>query len=155
MRALLQRLRLQQGDVTVLRGGQLPRWQASRLNARYVQALRLAEQVLRGRSFEQRRGDLEVSGFLVSMAKVFEDFVCTALAETAPFADGRSHLQYPAHFDVMGEVPMKPDFVWESGGVPLVVADAKYKLENRLAIPTLIFTRCSTTARCSDSGTGT
>lgn len=135
VRALLQRLRLQLGDVSVLRGGQLPRWQASRLNARYVPALRLAEQVLRGRSFEQRRGDLEVSGFLVSMAKVFEDFVCTALMEATPFAHGRSHLQYPAHFDAMGEVPMKPDFVWESGGVPLVVADAKYKLEKPSGYP--------------------
>lgn len=135
VRAWLHRVRLQLADVTVLRGGHLPRWQLSRLNARYVPALRLAEQVLRGRSLEHRSGELEVSGFLVNMAKVFEDFVCTALSESAPLADGRSHMQYPAHLDEAGDVPMKPDFVWERGGGPLVVADAKYKLEKPSGFP--------------------
>ncbi|MDN5548359.1 MAG: McrC family protein, partial [Rhodococcus sp. (in: high G+C Gram-positive bacteria)] len=126
VRAWLHRIRLQLAEVTVLRGGHRPRWQSSRLNARYVPALRLAEQVLRGQSFEHRIGELEVSGFLVNMAKVFEDFVCTALSEATPFGDSRSHLQYSAHLDEAGIVPMKPDFVWERDGVPLVVADAKY-----------------------------
>lgn len=135
VRAWLHRIRLQLADVTVLRGGQLPRWQPSRLNARYMPALRLAEQVLRGQSFEHRAGELEVSGFLVNMAKVFEDFVCTALSEAAPFADGRSYLQYPAHLDEAADVPMKPDFVWERDGLPLVVADAKYKREKPSGYP--------------------
>lgn len=135
VRAGLHRIRLQLADVTALRGGQRPRWQASRLNARYVPALHLAEQVLRGQSFEQRRGELEVSGFLVNMARVFEDFVCTALSEAAAFAGGRSHLQYPAHLDEAGRVPMRPDFVWERDEVPLVVADAKYKLEKPSGYP--------------------
>lgn len=135
VRAWLHRVRLQLADVTVLRGGHMPPWQPSRLNARYMPALRLAEQVLHGQSFEHRSGDLEVSGFLVNMAKVFEDFVCTALSEAAPFADGRSHLQYPAHLDEAGDVPMKPDFVWERDGVPLVVVDAKYKREKPAGYP--------------------
>lgn len=135
VRAWLHRIRLQLADVTVLLGGHLPRWQASRLNARYVPALRLAEQVLRGQSFEHRGGELEVSGFLVNMAKVFEDFVCTALSEAAPFAGGRSHMQYPAHLDEAANVPVKPDFVWERDGVPLVVADAKYKREKPSGFP--------------------
>lgn len=132
VRAGLHRIRLQLADVTALRGGELPRWQASRLNTRYVPALRLAEQVMRGQSFDQRQGELEVSGFLVNMATVFEDFVCTALSEAAPFASGRSYLQYPTHLDHGGRVPMRPDFVWERDGEPLVVADAKYKREKPL-----------------------
>lgn len=135
VRAGLHRIRLQLADVTAPRGGQQPRWQASRLNARYVPTLHLAEQILRGQSFEQRRGELEVSGFLVNMATVFEDFVCTALSEATSFAGGRSHLQYPAHLDEAGRVPMRPDFVWERDGAPLVVADAKYKHERPSGYP--------------------
>lgn len=131
----VHRIRLQLADVTVLEGGHLPRWQAWRLNARYVPALRLAEQVLRGQSFEHRGGELEVSGFLVNMAKVFDDFACTALSEAAPFAGGRSHMQYPANLDEAANVPVKPDFVWERDGVPLVVADAKYKREKPSGYP--------------------
>lgn len=135
VRAWLHRIRLQLADVSVLRGGHRPAWQPSRLNARYVPALRLAEQVLRGQSFEHRIGDLEVSGFLVNMAKVFEDFVCTALSEAVPFAAGQSYLQYPAHLDEAADVPMRPDFVWGQDGSPLVVADAKYKRERPSGYP--------------------
>ncbi|QIK72257.1 hypothetical protein G7070_08205 [Propioniciclava coleopterorum] len=81
-RAGLQRLRLQLADVTAPgRGGGRPSWTPSRLNARYVPALELAELVLAGRSFEQRVGDLVVSGYLFNMATIFEDFVTVALRE--------------------------------------------------------------------------
>lgn len=47
-------------------------WVANRLNARYVPALEVAEPILDGRSFEQRVGDLVVSGYLFNMATIFE-----------------------------------------------------------------------------------
>lgn len=135
-RAGLQRLRLQLADVTVpARGGVRPTWTASRLNARYVPALALAELILAGRSFEQRVGDLVVSGFLFNMATTFEDFVTVALREAFQPFGGRSRLQYRTHLDEAETVPVRPDFVWLDAGVPRVVVDAKYKAEKPSGFP--------------------
>lgn len=135
-RAALQRLRLHLADVTApARGGVLPSWTPSRLNARYVPALEVAELILAGRSFEQRVGELVVTGYLVNMASVFEDFVTVALREAlAPFG-GRSRLQYRTHLDEEQKVEIKPDFVWLEGGRPRVVVDAKYKAEKPAGFP--------------------
>ena len=57
------------------------RWNSSRLNTRYQPALHLADLILAGDSFEQRVGDLQVSGFVFDMWKIYEDFVCVALRE--------------------------------------------------------------------------
>jgi 5-methylcytosine-specific restriction enzyme subunit McrC len=79
VRGRLLRLRVRLADITPVESGQpLPRWQPTRLNARYHHALRLAELVLRGASVEHRPGDVTVSGFLFDMARVFEDFVTVA-----------------------------------------------------------------------------
>ena len=135
-RAGLQRLRLQLADVTAPgRGGVRPVWVASRLNARYVPALELAELVLAGRSFEQRVGDLMVSGYLFNMATIFEDFVTVALREAFRQFGGRSWLQYRSHLDEAETVPVRPDFVWTDFGVPRVVVDAKYKAEKPSGFP--------------------
>lgn len=102
-RAALQRLRLLLADVTApARGDLRPAWTPSRLNARYVPALELAELVLDGRSFEQRVGELLVSGYLFNMATIFEDFVTTALREALKPYGGRSRLQYATHLDDAG-----------------------------------------------------
>ncbi len=135
-RAGLQRLRLQLADVTAPgRGGVRPPWVASRLNARYVPALELAELVLSGRSFEQRVGDLVVSGYLFNMATIFEDFVTVALREAFRPYGGRSRMQYRTHLDEAETVPVRPDFVWSDAGVPRVVVDAKYKAEKPSGFP--------------------
>ena len=135
-RAGLQRLRLQLADVTAPgRGGVRPSWAPSRLNARYVPALELAELVLAGRSFEQRVGDLVVSGYLFNMATIFEDFVTVALREAFRSFGGRSRLQYRTHLDEAETVPVRPDFVWSAAGVPRVVVDAKYKAEKPSGFP--------------------
>ena len=135
-RAGLQRLRLQLADVTSLgRGGVRPSWVASRLNARYGPALELADLILDGRSFEQRVGDVTVSGYLFNMASIFEDFVTVALAEAFRPYGGRSRLQYRTHLDEAETVPVRPDFVWLDAGVPRVVVDAKYKAEKPSGFP--------------------
>ena len=142
----LQRLRLILSDVTApVRGGARPSWTPSRLNARYMPALELAELVLDGRSFEQRVGDLVVSGYLFNMAKVFEDFVCTALGRAlVGRAGGSVKTQDPWALDAAGAVGMKPDLVWYahsdhvSGaghGRPTAVVDAKYKAEKPAGFP--------------------
>lgn len=131
----LQRLRLQLADVTPLVRGQLmPVWHASRLNLRYQPALVLAELVLGGDSFEQRFGDLHISGFVFDMWKIYEDFVCVALREALRPYGGRSSLQRRLHLDEASLVEMKPDFYW-AGGDGRQVVDAKYKAEQPSGFP--------------------
>lgn len=80
-RAALQRLRTQFADVELLTAGVLPTWAPTRLNTRYQPVLELAELILAGHSFEQRVGELLVTGYLFNMATIFEDFIVVALAE--------------------------------------------------------------------------
>jgi 5-methylcytosine-specific restriction enzyme subunit McrC len=135
-RRSLQRIRLLLSDVTPLGRGQvLPAWRPTRLNRRLQPALRLAEVVLAGNSFEHRVGEVQVSGFMFDMWRIFEDFVCVALREAlAPFG-GASSLQYRTHLDEARAIGMRPDFVWSSGGAPRVVVDAKYKAEKYEGFP--------------------
>lgn len=136
VRRSLQRLRLQLTDVTPLvRGETRPRWIASRLNTRYQPALHLADLVLAGDSFDQRVGELQVSGFVFDMWKIYEDFVCVALREAMTPYGGRSALQHEMHLDVACDVPMRPDFVWIRNDVPTAVVDAKYKAEKPSGFP--------------------
>lgn len=136
LRAGLQRLRLLLADVTAPVSGQTrPRWTVTRLNTRYVPALELAELILDGRSFEQRVGELTVSGYLFNMATIFEDFVTVALREALTPHEGRSSLQHHHHLDVADLVPIRPDFVWSKNGRPRIVADAKYKAEKPSGFP--------------------
>lgn len=132
-RAALQRLRLQLADVTP--PSILPAWTPGRLNARYQPALEIAELILAGRSFEQRVGDVRVTGYLFSMAKIFEDFVAVALAEALKPFGGRASFQYPTHLDEGDLVDVRPDLVWLREGRPGIVADAKYKAEKPAGFP--------------------
>jgi 5-methylcytosine-specific restriction enzyme subunit McrC len=136
IRQSLQRLRLQLADVTPLvRGLPTPDWAPSRLNTRYQPALHLAELILAGESFEQRVGDIRVSGFVFDMWRIYENFVCVALREAMAPYGGRSSLQHHMHLDESGDVAMQPDYVWIRGGEPAAVADAKYKAEKPSGFP--------------------
>lgn len=136
LRTPLQRLRLQLAGVSEPRRGQpLPPWRATRLNVRYQPALQLAELILAGDSFEQRRGDLAVSGFVFDMWRIYEDFVCVALAEAMKAYGGTTSLQRQLHLDERGQIAMKPDFVWTGFDSRQVVVDAKYKAEKPSGFP--------------------
>ncbi|MGS2641173.1 McrC family protein [Streptosporangium sp. LJ11] len=137
VRGRLLRLRVRLADVTVLgRGQELPRWRPTRLNARYRNALRLAELVLRGASVEHRPGDVTVNGFLFDMPRVFEDFVTVALREALADSGGHCVLQATHHLDEHQAIRMIPDFVWYADdNKPLAVADAKYKAEKPEGFP--------------------
>lgn len=150
VRARLQRLRLLLADVTLPAVGNWarrgrPTWEPSRLNARYVPALRVAEMILDGSSFELRSGGLVVSGFLIDMAYVFEDFVCIAMGRAIgevvsenserKISPGRASLQYRTHLDRERTVPIRPDLVWTRNARPDIVADAKYKAEKPSGFP--------------------
>ncbi|WP_432872511.1 McrC family protein [Microbispora rosea] len=123
------------GVSTLVPGMPLPTWQPNRLNARFHTALRLAELVLRGRSYELDDGTtVRVDGLLLEMWRVFEDFMTVALAEAIRPYGGRSDLQDRRHhLDHGRRVPLRPDlvrYVIGADGIerPAAVVDAKYKV---------------------------
>ncbi|GAB3360198.1 McrC family protein [Amycolatopsis echigonensis] len=133
----LLRLRARLSEVTPFRrGSPMPGWHPSRLNMRYHVALRLADIVMRGASVDNQRGDVTVSGFLFDMARVFEDFVTTALRDSLSVCPGYSRSQAHHHLDENAEIRIIPDFVhYADDGTPLAVADAKYKAEKPEGFP--------------------
>ena len=134
---MLRRLLRDFSDVTPLhRGEQIPGWQATRLNARYHAALRLAELVLRATSIEHESGTVAVNGFLLDMPGLFEDFVTVALREALVSAyGGRVADQDQNHFDEAAQVRLRPDIVWKIRGSAVAVIDAKYKSEKPAGYP--------------------
>ncbi|WP_170176231.1 McrC family protein [Lentzea flaviverrucosa] len=126
LRHLLNRL----ADVSPLtHGAPSPHWRATRLNARYHPALRIAQLVLDTLSFEVGEDGLSIASFVVNMEKVFEDFVTTALTEAWNGGRGRTERQYPAKLDTDKAISMTVDVVHLVDEVPQVIVDAKYKLE--------------------------
>jgi 5-methylcytosine-specific restriction enzyme subunit McrC len=134
---MLRRLLRDFANVTPLRQGDpIPAWQPSRLNSRYQPALRLAELVLHATSVEHSRGAVAVNGFLLDMAKLFEDFVTVALREAIEGAYGGRVIAQSRHLlDLAGRVELRPDIVWRSGGIDVAVIDAKYKAEKPSGYP--------------------
>lgn len=105
-------------------------WRPSRLNARYIDALRVAEVILAGSSFEPGGSGLTVTGFVLDMPKVYEDFVCRALTDALTAFGGRCEPQDTCHLDEASRVPMRPDLLWyDPAGTVGAVVDAKYKAE--------------------------
>lgn len=135
-RARLRRLRQVLADVTPpVRGAPLPVWSPNRLNERYHVALWLAEVLLRRNAVDQAPGDVTVGGFLVDMAKVFEDFLTTALTDAFRPYGGWCRAQDRHYLDVDEKILMKPDLVWYLHGAPAAVIDAKYKAEKPAGFP--------------------
>lgn len=134
----LARARARLGEVTPLaRRAPLPVWCPSRLNARYLPALRLAELILAANSWDLGAGTVPVTGFLVNMPRVFEDFVCIALGEAARARGGTTTTQDKSRtLDDDGAVKLIPDLVWyDPEGRALAVVDAKYKAEKYDSFP--------------------
>lgn len=114
------------------RGETIPRWVPTRLNERYHGALHLAELVLKHQSLRPGpAARYDAAGFVVDMAKVFEDFVGTALREALASHPGVVTTQYKTRLDEalpgISPVTLIPDVVLTLDGRPLMVADAKYK----------------------------
>lgn len=123
----------QLSGVTVLAPGtKPPQWRPTRLNRRYSPALGLAEVILANGSAETGDGHLQMAAFVVDMARVYEDFVTTALREALSRYPGATRSQHPTRLDEI-DLPGAPgitmyvDVVHLVGGVPRLVFDAKYK----------------------------
>ncbi len=110
--ALLRLVRLMIDVPPLGRGMPIPRWQPTRLNARYHPALGLAELVLRGGSIEHGAGHIVVDGFMLDMARLFEQFLTVALREALAPLGGRLVGQARYHLDEEREIAIKPDIVW-------------------------------------------
>jgi 5-methylcytosine-specific restriction enzyme subunit McrC len=136
LRRRLRRLDLQLADVAPVELKLLESWRPSRLNARLHDALHLAEVIVSGSSFELAGEGLNVAGFVVDMAKVFEDFVCATLGDRLRCVGGTVQTQDPWCLDRAGVVRMLPDLVWYADdGSPAAVVDAKYKAEKPGGFP--------------------
>jgi 5-methylcytosine-specific restriction enzyme subunit McrC len=116
-------------------GAPLPTWWRTRRNTHYETALWFAEMVLRYRSVDLPDGPMEINGFMVDMAKVFEDFVEAAFSAALERIDGHVEAQAQHTLDEAGQVKMNPDLVWHRGGGPAAVIDAKYKAEKPAGYP--------------------
>ena len=110
--------------------GQLPRFNWTRLNARYRPAVELAKLILASAAFELDHGAVAASAFLVDMNKLFEDFVIVGLRE-ALGVSSRTLAQgaqgHPLYLDVGRRVRLEPDISWWDGPACSFVGDVKYK----------------------------
>jgi len=132
LRAITQRLDVV-SDLTP--GVPLPTWRPTRRNAHYDTVLWFASMILKGQSIDLPIGAVAVNGFMIDMAKVFEDFVTAALSDALEKIDGKVKAQDGWYLDVGGTVSMKPDLVWYRAGKPIAVIDAKYKAEKPSGYP--------------------
>lgn len=136
-RQQLRGLRVLFGDIGSLRRGMpLPAWRPNRLNSRYQVALWLADVVLRNNSLDHSAGDMQANGFMLDMAKLFEDFIVRRLGDALTAIDGTTRAQDHWLLDVEGQVKLRPDLVWyDNDGNPQAVIDAKYKAEKPAGFP--------------------
>lgn len=108
-------------------GEPLPPWTRTRLNARYVPVLRLAELLLSGRSVRPEGGaPIPADGFLLDLPKVFERFVTVTVGEALARHGIRCAPQDVHRLDEARRAAFRPDLVLYRGGGPISVMDAKY-----------------------------
>jgi 5-methylcytosine-specific restriction enzyme subunit McrC len=107
-------------------GATVAPWTPTRLNARLHRLLHLADLVLDHATVEHRIGPIEVHGFALSMAWLFERLVTQLLMECS----GRVRVlaQQTSLLDTQGRLTIKPDLVFADGLEIVAVADTKYKL---------------------------
>ncbi|MCP9948666.1 McrC family protein [Actinomadura madurae] len=133
-RRLLRHLPLRlDGVERLVPGRPPPAWTPTRLNTRYHSALGLAGLVLRSASYELDDGTaLRVDGLMLEMWRVFEDYLCVALAEALrPYGHIARLQDKRHHLDRAHRVRLRPDLVLDTAdGRPFTVVDAKYKVDD-------------------------
>lgn len=107
-------------------GSPLAKWTPTRLNVRLHPLLHLSDLVLRHATVEHRAGAVEVHGFVVSMAWLFETLVTRLLTECS--GSRRVLAQQSRRLDTLGRLRIQPDLLVVDGERVVAVADTKYKL---------------------------
>jgi 5-methylcytosine-specific restriction enzyme subunit McrC len=100
-----------------------------RLNDPYRPALALARLLLDHLTFSGSAGEEPFLAYLVDMNVLFERYVGVVLRRAARAWDVQVLEQRPRYLDVGRQVQVKPDVILTHQDVPLLVVDAKYKLE--------------------------
>ena len=99
-----------------------------RRNIRYQPAIELASLVLDNRGVDHHHGTLSISGYLLDLATVFEDFVEAEVRRASRDYPGALHAQYVGTLDQDRRVEIRPDLVWRRDGHVTAILDAKYKI---------------------------
>ena len=116
------------GVVPVRPGAPLPPWRPTRLNERYVPALRLAELLLSGASLQQEGAQaIQIDGFILNMAQIFERFLARQLTTVLLPYGLRCAAQQGHRLDQQRRVLFRPDILVQRDGRPEAVVDAKYR----------------------------
>jgi len=128
LRMRLQQIDRRMGEVapTNHAASVLDRFTYHRLNDDYEPMHRLCRLFLEGASLSEAEGLFTFRTFLFDMNKLFEAFVTQVLRDRAP-AGISVAAQVPVHLDEGRRVRMQPDLVIRERGVPVLVADCKYK----------------------------
>jgi 5-methylcytosine-specific restriction enzyme subunit McrC len=105
----------------------LPAITWTRLNGHLRSAVELGAMILRHTSISLEHGEVSSPGFLVDMAKVFEDFVVVGLRE-ALLLDHHTFIQGSTTLRLAKDIALKPDFSWWAGHDCVAVGDVKYKV---------------------------
>ncbi|MFI7425259.1 McrC family protein [Nonomuraea sp. NPDC049684] len=126
--ALLRHLAGRLVGVVSARPGALPTWRPTRLNERYVPALRLAELILAGASLQQEGAQaIQIDGFILNMAQIFERFLTRQLTTGLLPYGLRCVAQQGHRLDQQRRVLIQPDILIYRDGRPTAVVDAKYR----------------------------
>jgi 5-methylcytosine-specific restriction enzyme subunit McrC len=124
---------------SILRPGNFPRIQYTRLNEHYKTIVKLSELIVDHTALNlATTGEVRFSSFLVDMNKLFQQFLLSYLRQALRDYNVKGEPSYT--FGEERKKPIYPDIVIRQSGVDLLVLDAKYKRntddqEERKAIP--------------------
>ena len=136
VRGRLARIDRRLAEVTVLTPGvRRPEVAYDRRNQHYRPAVELAQLVLDGLSLEHGALGRNSSGYLIDMARVFEQFVEAQAGRSVARWGGEVRSQETVSLDQDHLVKMRPDLVWRHNGRAQAIFDAKYKAEKPAGYP--------------------
>jgi len=106
------------------------KWRPSRLDRRYLPAVRLSALVLRRLVLSEAAGSTRAYSFLVDMNQLYERFIEEGLRRRLQSADSTIRVigQEQRYLDVENRLMIKPDIVVRRGPSAAFVLDSKYIL---------------------------
>ncbi|MBO3202821.1 restriction endonuclease, partial [Dermatophilus congolensis] len=114
-RTALHRLTLLMADVPHrLTSNNPPHWRPSRLNTRYIPALRLGELILKNASIDAHHGPTPTDGFLLNLPDLFTRFITKALTKATPTHHGTLEQQNSQWLDQEHTIKINPDLLWHT-----------------------------------------
>ena len=127
------RLRLSQLDSalseitpTAMPGAVIGHFRYNRFNEDYRPIHQLCRLFLEGNSLSEQLGILDSRTFLLDMNELFEQFI-TQLLDSASRGPITIEPQSSLYLDEQDKVSMRPDILVKCDGIPVLVADCKYK----------------------------